>query len=81
MPGTDSARPQANGCSEPRSAGFPERVAIKAMKMTGHETRSVFERYNIVSGGDFVDAARRLTAWGQVFRHRGQPRGQSARMS
>jgi integrase len=46
-------------------AGIPERVA---MTMTGHKTRSVFERYNITAGSDLQDAARKLEAF-----HTGRP--------
>jgi hypothetical protein len=30
------------------------------MQMTGHKTRSVFERYNVTSGADLKDAAKKL---------------------
>ena len=38
-------------------ACVPEKVA---MKIRGHATRSVFDRYDITSGQDFVEAGRKL---------------------
>ena len=41
-------------------AGVPETVA---MKITGHKTRAVFERYNITSDRDKREAVSKLTGY------------------
>ena len=41
-------------------AGAPESVAIK---ITGHKTRSVFDRYDITSEKDVMDAGSKLETY------------------
>ena len=59
-------------------SGVQERVA---MMISGHKTRSVFDRYNIVSEQDLTDAVRKLQKFQDTAEPAPQPAPAEARVS
>ena len=55
-------------------SGVPEAVA---MRISGHKTRSVFDRYNIVSGRDIREAALKLERYHEELRQSEKPSEES----
>jgi hypothetical protein len=58
-------------------AGVPEAVA---MRISGHKTRSIFDRYNIASNADLKDAARRLAQYTTERRKRDDEEARKAQV-
>jgi integrase len=56
-------------------AGISSQVA---MKMTGHRTRSIFDRYRIVSDSDLKEAAEKLNQTGTMAGTMRAPKHQSS---